>query len=200
MRIEAIRKHYSTLTDTKIRDLAERDVLNLTPEGLQVLKEEVIKRNLPLLRSIDDAFSRQEQINQLILDKCNQIRDLPCPICNSEEYKLNGIKLSTVVSFITLTQHKEQVHIGCYNCLIELKRKAEDKTSLLGWWGVFGIGTTLRALKSNDKAAEELLLDQPSTSLWQYATELVQQEYASTMSEIEVVATAKDVRNNRESL
>lgn len=198
--IESLRRHYSRLADDKLRSIVEKDVLTLTPEGLQVLKEEVAKRNLPLLRSIDDAFLRQGQINQLILDKCNNIRDLPCPICNSVEYKLNGIKLSTVVSFITLTQHKEQVHIGCYNCLMELKRKAEDKTSLLGWWGIFGIPTTLRALKSNDKAAEELLLDQPSTSLWEYATGLVQQEYASTMSEIKVATAVKDTRNNGESL
>jgi len=60
---------------------------------------------------------------------------------------------------------------------MELKRKAEDKTSLLGWWGIFGIPATLKALKSNDAAAEELLLDQPSASLWQYATSLVREGF-----------------------
>lgn len=97
--IHHLREHYSKIPEYKLRSIVEKDVLTLTPEGLQVLKEEVVKRNLPLLRSIDDAFSRQGQINQLILDKCNDVRDLPCPICNSVEYKLNGINLSTVVSF-----------------------------------------------------------------------------------------------------
>lgn len=60
--------------------------------------------------------------------------------------------------------------------------------------GLFGISTTLRVLKSNDKVAEELLLDQPSTSLWEYATGLVQQEYASTLTKIAVTAAVKDIQ------
>jgi len=61
--IESLIKHYSTLTDHTIRALVDKDVLTLTPDGLQVLKEEVAKRALPLLKSIDGAFKQQERIN-----------------------------------------------------------------------------------------------------------------------------------------
>lgn len=196
MTVETLRKTYSKLSDAKIRELVENDVLNLTSEGLQVLKEEVVKRQLPLLPSIDNVFKDQLEINKLIEEQCKVIRDQPCPMCGTEEYKLNGIRLFTVVSFITVTNRKEEFHMGCYNCLMEKKRKAEDKTSLLGWWGIFGFSETHRCLKANDTAAEELKLDQPSTSLKEFAATLVQQEYAKTMAEIKIAV--KDVGINGE--
>jgi len=173
--IATIRKHYSTLTDEKIRSLVGKDLLTLTPDGLQVLKEEVVKRDLPLLKSIDDAFKQEELINQLILDKCNEIRDLPCPICNSNEYKLNAIQLTTVTSLLA-TNVKKQLHIGCNNCLMELKQSAEDKTSLLGWWGFWGLFETSKALRINDIGAEELKLDRPSSALTTYVSELIEEK------------------------
>lgn len=109
--------------------------------------------------------------------KSEELRDLPCPICGSEEYKLNAVKITTVVSFITITNVKDEFHFGCYNCLQAFKQKAKDKTSLLGWWGIYGITTSHRALKSNDKVIQDITLDKPTEELREYAYGMVTGEF-----------------------
>jgi hypothetical protein len=188
--IDIIRKHYSKLSDDKLRELAD-DVLSLTEDGRLVLQEEYTKRGLPLARTIENIYKDQEEINKLIVQKCDTLRNLSCPICRSEEYLLNGILLITVKSFITVTDTKERFHLGCPNCLLELKREAEDSTSLLGWWGIFGIGTTLKALKHNDSEERELRTGQATNSLMRYASEVVHYEFKTTMQEINISVPVK---------
>lgn len=180
--IVSLRRSYSRLSDDKIRSLVDKDLQNLRSVGLQVLKEEVVKRNLPLVRSIDEVLICRGQIRSLITEKCNEIRDLSCPICGSEEHKLNAISISTV----TFAARTKAFHIGCFNCLMKKKDEARDKNTLLNRRGLSGVLEAHRSLVENDKAMKELQVDKPSSSLWQYASSVVQQEFKAAMSEINV--------------
>jgi hypothetical protein len=189
MRIEIIRKHYATLPDSKIRELAD-DVLNLTADGKKVLEEEIAKRSLPLTRTIANVINDQAEIEKLIGEKCAMIRDQPCPLCGTEEYKLNGITLSTV-TFINATT---AFYIGCYNCLMDKKHKATNKNTMFNLRGFSGIKEADQSLKDNERAVEELKIDKPSSSLWNFVAAMEQEQFKKTMIEINVHVQNKPIR------
>jgi hypothetical protein len=74
-----------------------------------------------------------------------------------------------------------------------LKQEAEDATSLLGWWGIFGVGATLKALKHNDNEEKEVCTGQATGSLIHHASQLVHYEFEATMKEINIAVPAKRI-------
>ena len=179
--VTLLRKHYATLPDAKLRSLIEES-LDLTPDAVQVLKEEIAKRGLPLLRSVNNVFENKVQIDKLIEERIAIIRDRTCPICKTEEYKLNGICLSTVSFF----KSSKAFYIACPNCLMNKKHEATNKTSFINIGLYWGVIRAHQSLTLNMKAAEELNSGNPTKCLWEYASELVHDEYRRTMSDINV--------------
>lgn len=151
--IQTLRNNYSRFSDDKIFKLAKEELFQLNEEAVIVLKEEVIKRQLPLIELIKNNLSYQENINALIDGHSDYVRNLPCPICGSEEYLLNAVVVSSVTSYIVFTRHAKDFHIGCPPCLTQKKNSAEGITLAFGWWGFpFGIIETFSGISRNTAA------------------------------------------------
>jgi hypothetical protein len=68
------------------------------------------------------------------------------------------IPLSTVTSYVIVSQRKRAMHVGTVAELEAAYRKAQRHTLLFGWWGFpFGLGWTPLVLHRNKKAFNSLL-------------------------------------------
>jgi hypothetical protein len=172
MNIERLRKSYSKLSESKIEKLIKQDFNDLTPMAINVLGEELVKRKSLLISVFNKRVRQQEEIEYLVEEKCAEIRNLPCPICKSEEYKLNAIELKKA-NFINL---KQDFHLGCYECLHKAFINVRDKHSLLAG-GIWGIVDAHMLLVENEKAFEEIKLDEPTTTLRDYVREYIMETY-----------------------
>lgn len=58
MDLETIKKHYRSLDDGKIKSIATLEARTLRPEVIPILREEIVRRNLPqtFLESLDDKI------------------------------------------------------------------------------------------------------------------------------------------------
>jgi hypothetical protein len=165
--INNIRKHYLTLPNEKLWTIVKNGIRDLTADGIQVLKEEVSRRgDLPLLSLLNQVLKNQANLDFMIEERCRFVRDLPCPICESEEYKLNGVMISTV----SLSSNSLDFHLGCYNCLI---KKKNDAASIFNFLTPGGLFDEHESLKYNERQIQELLIDRPTAALWAYVANLV---------------------------
>ncbi|MEE1884374.1 hypothetical protein [Pedobacter flavus] len=164
------------MSEEQLHRIAENDVFKLTPEGLQALREEVLKRELPLWFQIDDLIEDRNHFIQLVHRTAENLRDLPCPICGSEEYKLNYVTITTIIGKVFTTKITNQPILGCYNCVYNIKQEAEDTNSIYGWWSIEGLIETPKALKANDNAMKLMAIDEPTEELLNYAYILIMRE------------------------
>ena len=163
MDIEDIRKNYRNFDDDKIESLAKSDAKKLRPEVVPILIEEIKRRNLSenLIASIEVQLKK---VSKEELDKYNLlIQTQACPECQSKTKKLNAIILTEVISMILLTRTTKHFKIACPDCLTVFRKKSDNKTLLLGWWGIpWGIIKTLGALRINSKMAKIIDLEEPN--------------------------------------
>jgi predicted nucleic-acid-binding Zn-ribbon protein len=155
MELEDIRKNYRNFNDDKIETLAKSDANKLRPEVIPILMEEIRRRNLSenLIAGIETQLKilTPEELN----DYVTLIRNQSCPKCKSKTRKLNAVILTEVVSMILVTHISKHFRIACPDCLTHFKKKANNKTLLLGWWGFpSGIIKTIGALRQNYKMAK----------------------------------------------
>jgi len=180
--IKSVRKHYRTLSDARIREIVEGESSTLTNDGLMVLKEEITKRNLPLLKTINNKLQEKEDITSLIEERCRIIRDQPCPICGSEEYKLNAVELSKV----RLGLKSTEFNLGCYDCLVKKNSETTDGYSILNLFSLWGLVSGNESIKHNTRQIEQLKVDQPTPELWKYAEQLERAVYREAMQQINI--------------
>ncbi|MFT4779956.1 MAG: hypothetical protein ACJAU0_001679 [Flavobacteriales bacterium] len=123
------------MPDWKIEHLAANEAALLPPEVQQILKEEIVKRNLnPQLSESVDRSSRaisKEELNEYV----DLIRNYPCPHCKRNSQPLNGTVIASAISYILFTSYDENVVIACPKCLEKSCNNATLKSALLGWWG-----------------------------------------------------------------
>jgi hypothetical protein len=164
--IQFVRETYKKLTDQELIRVVTQDAYGLTPEALEVVKEEIKSRNLdPNIIKGLDAQQKTYTVEE-IDEYCELIRSLPCPITGSIENKLNGTMTAEVMSFILFTQYKRKIVIGSPQALDKENNSALIKTVLLGWWGFpWGPIRTIQAILKNVKNQKTNWLDTPNDYL-----------------------------------
>lgn len=172
MDLETIKKHYRSLDDGKIKSVATLEARTLRPEVIPILREEIVRRNLPqtFLESLDDKILNpsDEQIN----DYCKIIQAYHCPDCKSKTAKLNGSISTDVLSVLFLTRKSKVLKIACPDCLDKHTNKAVTKTIFLGWWAFpWGPIRTIQAFMSNSKMAKQHHSQQPNDVLKSFVYE-----------------------------
>lgn len=154
--LKDIAEHYAKKSDSDILHLATQNAAGLRPGVLEIIENEIQKRNLdPNLLEGAKAQNRVysfEEINEL----SQKLRSLPCPVCGSTAAKLNGTILHTVKSFIFFSSFRKEPIIACPDCLDKKNQEAIVSTALLGWWGIpWGILKTPIYIYHNSKAKKE---------------------------------------------
>lgn len=150
--IEMVRAHYRNMNNADLIRTVTTDVAGLTPGALQVVQEEIARRNLG--ENISNAVNAQNR--QFTLEEidayCALIQDLPCPVCGSSGVQLNGTLVTEVVSFVFITQYQKNIKVACPDCLDIISSRASSRTAVTGWWSFRGMIWTIEALGSNRKS------------------------------------------------
>ena len=151
-----LEKSYKEFGNDKIINLAQYEIKKLTPEAIEILRKEIVRRKLnPKLIEIID-----EQINGLRIDDFFEyakfLLNLPCPICGLRGKKIDLTRKGLVVSFIFLTNYDKILICGCKDCLRKKIRKSMILSLLTGWWGVpLGPLKTIQSVFFNLRKLEE---------------------------------------------
>jgi len=160
---EALRKHYEILSDEDIERLAYYEAKDLSPEAVEILRNEI--KNRGLSDSFDEAVEthvaglEEEEKSELL----NRISDFPCPLCDDNQAPLNASKVVIVKSFIVFTTVDKPLIIGCPECIKANAKKALITSSLLGWWGIpWGPIRTLWSLVDNIMALSSKRYHEPT--------------------------------------
>jgi hypothetical protein len=150
--IKFIEERYQRMTDDEFVRIATQDAVDLTPEAMEVIRAEILKRGLD--QNIVKAVEAQNRLltPEEIESYCDIVSRLRCPACFNKTERLNGTQTSEVISYIFMTQSKKKLIIACPQCLDKANNKALTKTALFGWWGVpWGIIRTPGAIIRNIK-------------------------------------------------
>ena len=164
--IQLVRENYQRMKDEELIRIVTQDSVGLTPEAIEIVKEEIKKRKLDanLVKGLE-AQNKSYTLEEIDA-YCEIIRNLNCPTCGTSVSKLNGTLTSEVMSFIIFTQHSKKLKIGCPDCLDKANSSALANTLLLGWWGIpWGIIRTLQAINHNIKSKKTHRLDTPNDYL-----------------------------------
>ena len=168
--IRFVRENYQKKTDAELIQAATTDAVGLTPEALEVVKEEILKRKLDtsVIKGLE-AQNKTYTIEEV--DKyCNIIRQLNCPTCGTSHTPLNATMTSEVMSFILVTKWSKKLRVACPNCLDRANESALTKTALLGWWGIpWGFIRSIQAIGQNVRNKKTNHSDTPNDFLRSYA-------------------------------
>jgi hypothetical protein len=172
MELDEIRENYRNFEDYKIEKIATEDVTKLREGVIDILKEEIQRRDLPksLINGID--AQTKELTEKEFTDYLSIIRNHTCPKCNSKTKKLNGSIVSEVVSVIFFTNYTKNLKIACSDCLDELNNKAIGKSLILGWWGFpWGPIYTIKSILLNTKMKKGNHTSEPNEILQGFVLE-----------------------------
>ena len=163
MDLNEIRENYKNFDNYKIEKIASEDAGKLRPEVLEILKEEIKKRNLNL-NLIDSVNSQTRELSEQEFNEyCQILRNHPCPICKSKTQKINATMIGRVVSILILTSYEKSLKVACSNCLDEMHSKANTKSALLGWWGFpWGPIQTIRSFIFNSNMKKNNRTEKPN--------------------------------------
>jgi hypothetical protein len=131
--IEEIKENYQGFSDSKIENIARNESKGLRKEVLQILKDEIVKRNLNqnLISWVDTEANLFEGIERKnLIDK---IQKLNCPKCGLKS-KLFGFETNTVKAALIFTSFKRNEVILCKSCGKQEKLNALLITFFAGWW------------------------------------------------------------------
>jgi len=146
--------------------IALREAGELTPEALEVLKEEVRTRGLGehLEGAIEiQTYSLSSEEQQELVAR---FRRLPCPICGAGGGLLNAAMVATARSFLIMTLYETHIVVGCCQCISRASRRANHLTLALGWWGIpWGPIRALQAMTINGRANSTAQGDQATEAL-----------------------------------
>ena len=164
--IEFVRQNYQKMSNEDLLRTATTDAHGLTPEALEVVKEEILKRNLDknIIKGLE-AQNKTYTVEEI--DAYSElIQKLPCPKCGNTFQKLNGTLTSEVMSFIVFSQYKRELIVACPNCLDKATQGALTKTLFLGWWGIpWGIIRTFQAIGHYFKSNKQHHIQEPNNFL-----------------------------------
>lgn len=134
--IKYVRERYAQMSDDELAYLVSNNASGLTPEALEIAKDEIRKRGLnPRLENALEIQNKVLTVKELN-DFCELIRNLDCPVCGTRD------KLSATMSVVHISTfgfgnvHEKNIHIACPRCLVEFNKSALYKTAFLGWWDI----------------------------------------------------------------
>jgi hypothetical protein len=160
--MDSLKKTYAALSDSELLRIANHEAIDLTPQALAILKQELKRRNL-----MDDqqlplvGVQPQEAFDPDLEDLVVRFQNSFCPICGNNR----GINLYESRLALGFT-HKRSI-LGCRSCLI---KQIEGDSTFSGWTSlldVFGLPATVftfskvRVLKS--RVLEEIKMNISNT-------------------------------------
>jgi hypothetical protein len=150
---EALQKHYQQLPDERLMELAYYEANELSAEALEVLKDEINRRNLEgdLTKAADIQAEglTQDELRALV----DEISRFPCPFCGTQESLLNASKVITVKSFLIVTTVEEPLVIACPDCIKASAKRSLNESLSFGWWSIpWGPIKTIASISKNHEA------------------------------------------------
>jgi len=166
MSAQFVKETYEKMSDEELIRQLTQDAAGLTPEALQVVKDEVGRRKLST-NLINGVEAQQKSYTLEEIDTyCDLVRTLPCPITGDNNELLNATFTSTVMSFIVFTNCRKEVIVGSPAALDKANNKALLLSLILGWWGIpWGIIRTFQAINTNLKNKKSNHLATPNNYL-----------------------------------
>lgn len=140
--IEEIRANYKNFFDDKIIQIAQHESKGLRPEVLEILKNEIIIRNLDLTLITWIKAETEELTDYEKEEIVRIIKYLPCPTCNSTKLGLRGYEINTVISIIITCFETTETKFLCSHCGKKKKTISIIKTLFLGLWSRRGVVLT----------------------------------------------------------
>jgi hypothetical protein len=139
--IEDIRENYKRFPDAKIENIARNESKGLKREVLNVLKDEITRRqlNLSLISWVDAETKTFDGMERQNLMRC--IQNQPCPKCANKN-KLYGFETHTVKAFLIGTSFSRDEQILCKSCGQIFKFNSIITTFFAGWWSTKGFLST----------------------------------------------------------
>lgn len=124
---EFIRETYQRMSDEELVRVATQDAFGLTEETYEIIKDEILRRNLsPNIQRGVEAQQQKTYTPEEIDQYCELIRNLPCPISGRTDAPLNATYTESVMSVIFITQSERKVIVACPD---ELDRANNDAIS-----------------------------------------------------------------------
>lgn len=164
--LQFVRETYQRKSDQELIDIVTQRAEGLTPEAMEMVKEEIRRRGLHdgLVNSID---VQQKTFTSAEIDQyCALIQNLPCPVTGSTAVKLNATLIAETISYIVMTHYNTQILVASPEVLKKANNKAMIKSALLGWWGIpNGIISTIRALAVNASNKKNAYRQEPTEHL-----------------------------------
>ena len=110
--IQFVRESYQKMSDKDLIRTVTQDAAGLTPEAMEVVKEEIKRRKLDTgIANAVDAQQKTYTVEE-IDSYCKIIQNLPCPVTGSTSEKLNATLTAEVMSFIIFTNYRKKIVVG----------------------------------------------------------------------------------------
>lgn len=145
-----IENSYKEFDNDKITFIAQYEVEKLTPQAVDLLKNEIILRNLnpQLIEIIDEQLKGIEADD--FIGYAKFLIQLPCPICGERYNEIDITRKAQVVSVLIFTGYDKILICGCKSCLRKEIKRAMIISLIIGWWGFpFGPIRTIQSLYYN---------------------------------------------------
>lgn len=170
--LKIIEENYAKMPDWKLEQMATNNADGLRSEVFDIIKKELVKRNLDLdlMRGVE-AQNKEHTLEE-IDNYCEMLRVLRCPVCKTQETKLNATVVYSIKSFLFFSFTKEELKIACPTCMDKAHEKANLSNQLLGWWSLpWGVMKTPQYLFKNNKGKEKNHDLEPSDTLRSFVLE-----------------------------
>lgn len=167
--LDAVRRHYASLAEKQLLQIALYEVADLTPDGVSILRAELDSRGLGgrLEAALDAQLANANPAAQA--QSVDRLRQLPCPHCGANHDLLNAFEVAQVESIVFLTRYQRSLVIGCSQCISRAASEAMWRTFFLGWWGFpWGPIRTIQALIKNFHARRAANYTSPTAALLAY--------------------------------
>jgi hypothetical protein len=174
--LKDIAEYYSKKSDSELIEIATEKATGLRPGVMEIIENEIIKRNLNL-NILEGVKAQNKEYSLEEIKELSQIlRSLPCPLCGSKTAKLNGTIMHTAKSFIVFSFFRKEPIIGCPNCLDQKNKEAITSSALLGWWGIpAGILKTPFYIYNNLQEKKQNRISEPNQTLLSFTLENIGQ-------------------------
>ncbi|UUC44509.1 hypothetical protein [Flavobacterium cerinum] len=173
--LKDIKVYYSQKSDYELIQITTERAQGLRPGIFEIIEKEIKKRNLnPALLESVKAQNRSYTFEEIV-EFSQKLRTLPCPICKDKAVKLNGTVIYTVKSYIFSASLREELVIGCPNCLDIKNKEAIISTALLGWWSGTGLINTPISIYTTIREKRWHRIPKPNDALLRFTSQNIGQ-------------------------
>lgn len=159
MDIEALRGHYSGLSDERLKSIVAEGLGDLVPEALPVLSAELTHRGiLDLAQAVELQIRGPEpgDLDALVA----WVRSAACPVCGRGGTALNACRIDTLYDC--------EFVLGCPTCLDSAVLRAEGRNAVGCLFAPLGVFFGARSAVRNRDAVKVASGTEPSEALLEY--------------------------------